>query len=39
MVGAAVVLLAPAPGMWRGALIQGAPPLVYLVAAALHAAA
>ena len=39
MVGAAVVLVASAPGMWRGALIQGAFPLVYLVAAALHAAA
>jgi len=37
MVGAAVVLLASAPGMWRGALIQGAAPLVYLVVAALHA--
>ena len=36
MVGAAVVLLASAPGMWRGALIQGAFPLVYLVVAALH---
>ena len=39
MVGAAVVLLASAPGMWRGALIQGAAPLVYLALAALHAAA
>jgi len=37
MVGAAVVLFASVPGMWRGALIQGAAPLVYLVVAALHA--
>ncbi len=39
MVGAAIVLLASATGMWRGALIQGAAPLIYLVLAALHAAA
>jgi putative membrane protein len=38
MLAAAVVLLVSAPGMRRGALIQGAAPLVYLVAAAIHAA-
>ena len=38
MVAAAVVLASSAPRMWRGALIQGAAPLVYLVFAALHAA-
>jgi len=38
MVAAAVVLVSSAPRMWRGALIQGAAPLVYLVFAALHAA-
>jgi len=38
MVAAAAVLTSSAPRMWRGALIQGAAPLVYLVFAALHAA-
>ena len=36
MVGAAVVLAASAPQMRRGALIQGAAPLVFLVLAALR---
>lgn len=31
MVAAAVVLLFSADGMWRGALIQGAPPLLALI--------
>lgn len=35
MVGAAVVLALSAPGMRRGALIQGASPLLYLALAAL----
>ena len=37
MVGAAIVLLASAPGMRRGALVQGGPPLLFLVLAAIHA--
>ena len=36
MVGAALVLAASAPGMRRGALIQGAAPLLFLVLAAVH---
>ena len=36
MVGAALVLVASAPGMRRGALIQGAAPLLYLVLYAMH---
>lgn len=36
MAGAAIVLALSAPGMWRGALIQGAAPLVYLALAAAH---
>jgi putative membrane protein len=39
MLGAAVVLAASAPGMRRGAVIQGAAPLVFLVLAALRWAA
>jgi putative membrane protein len=35
MVGAAIVLALSAPGMRRGALIQGAAPLLYLALAAL----
>ena len=35
MVGAAIVLLASSPKMWRGALIQGAAPLVFLALSAL----
>jgi len=31
MVGAALVLAASAPRMWRGALIQGAAPLLFLL--------
>jgi putative membrane protein len=38
MVAAAVVLLGSARALWRGALIQGAAPLAYLVVAAIHAA-
>jgi len=38
MVAAAVVLASSAPRMWRGALIQGAAPLAYVVFAGLHAA-
>ena len=33
MLGAAVVLAASSPHMMRGALIQGVPPLVFLIAA------
>jgi len=36
MVGAALVLLASAPGMARGALIQGGAPLLFLALAAYH---
>ena len=36
MVGAAVVLVASAPVMRRGALIQGAAPLLFLVLLAIH---
>lgn len=39
MLGAAVVLAASAPGMRRGAIIQGAAPLLFLVLAALRWAA
>lgn len=38
MVGAAIVLALSAPGMRRGALIQGAAPLLYLAFAAAHLA-
>jgi putative membrane protein len=38
MLGAAVVLVLSAPGMRRGALIQGAAPLLYLLLAAVHGA-
>lgn len=31
MLGASIVLLLSAPGMWRGAVIQGAAPLVFVV--------
>ena len=34
MLGAGIVLAASAPRMWRGALIQGMPPLVFLLLAA-----
>jgi hypothetical protein len=34
MLGAAVVLAASPPQMLRGALIQGPPPLVFLLSAA-----
>ena len=37
MIGAAIVLALSAPGMRRGALIQGAAPLLYLVLAAMQA--
>lgn len=33
MVGAAIVLAASAPQMWRGALIQGAAPLLFVLLA------
>jgi putative membrane protein len=36
MLGAAVVLAASAPGMRRGAVIQGAAPLLFLVLGAIH---
>ena len=36
MVGAAVVLAVSAPPLRRGALVQGAPPLLFLVLAALE---
>lgn len=36
MVGAAGVLAVSAPQMWRGALIQGAVPLIFLLLAAVH---
>ncbi|HEY6108094.1 MAG TPA: DUF1304 domain-containing protein, partial [Gemmatimonadales bacterium] len=38
MVGAAIVLALSAPGMRRGALIQGVAPLLYLALAAVHLA-
>ena len=38
MVGAAIVLALSAPGMWRGALVQGTAPLLYLALAAVHLA-
>ena len=38
MVGAAIVLALSAPGMWRGALIQGTAPLLYLTLAAVQLA-
>jgi putative membrane protein len=38
MLAAAIVLFVSAPGMRRGALIQGGAPLLYLVVAAIHAA-
>ena len=37
--GAAIVLVASAPSMWRGALIQGAAPFLFLVLAVVHATA
>jgi putative membrane protein len=36
MVGAAIVLVTSAPQMRRGALIQGAAPLLFLVLAMIH---
>jgi len=39
MIAAAVVLLASAPGMGRGAAAQGIPPLVFLALVALKAVA
>ena len=36
MVGAAIVLVGSAPGMRRGAVIQGAAPLLFLALATLH---
>ena len=33
MVGAAIVLAASAPKLWRGALIQGAAPLIFVLLA------
>ena len=39
MTAAALVLLASAPGMRRGAALQGIPPLVFLVLVALRIAA
>jgi putative membrane protein len=39
MTAAALVLLASAPGMRRGAALQGVPPLVFLVLLALRIAA
>ena len=38
MVGAAVILALSAPGMWRGALIQGTAPLLYLALAVVRLA-
>jgi len=37
MLGAAIVLAASAPQMWRGALIQGAAPLLFLLLHVVHA--
>ena len=37
MLGAAIVLVASAPQMWRGALIQGTAPLLFLLLAVVHA--
>jgi len=37
MLGAAIVLAASAPQMWRGALIQGATPLLFLLLHVVHA--
>jgi putative membrane protein len=36
MLGAAIVLAASAPQMWRAALIQGAAPLLFLVLGVVH---
>jgi putative membrane protein len=36
MLGAAIVLAASAPRMWRGAVIQGAAPLIFLLLAAVQ---
>ena len=36
MLGAAIVLAASAPQMWRGALIQGAAPLLFLLLGLVH---
>ena len=36
MVGAALVLAASAPQLWRGALIQGAAPLLFLLLELVH---
>jgi len=38
MLGAAIVLVASAPRMQRGALIQGAAPLLFLLLAVVHGA-
>jgi putative membrane protein len=38
MLGAAIVLAASAPSLRRGALIQGAAPLLFLLLAAVHGA-
>ncbi len=38
MLGAAIVLVASAPQMRRGAIIQGAAPLLFLLLALVHAA-
>ncbi|HTI05161.1 MAG TPA: DUF1304 domain-containing protein [Gemmatimonadales bacterium] len=36
MLGAAIVLATSAPQMWRGAVIQGAAPLLFLLLALAH---
>ena len=36
MLGAAIVLAVSAPQMWRGALIQGAAPLLFLLLGLVH---
>lgn len=36
MVCAAIVLAASAPNMWRGAVIQGTAPLLFVLVAAVH---
>lgn len=38
MLGAAIVLVASAPRMWRGALIQGAAPLLFVLLGAVRVA-
>jgi putative membrane protein len=37
MLGAAIVLAVSAPPMWRGAVIQGAAPLLFMLLGAAHA--